>query len=140
MVAVLGETYGVHALKLLRHPMRRDPEVAQILQERSWISLSTLDLGKLQSRPQGSLGHKYLCFLHENDPAHFFEDSEARRVLLEEPDNDQDAAPHEDGAEITPPLLGEQGRAPENAACAGDPELTPDLLEDQPWPASCRLK
>ncbi|XP_022434309.2 ubiquinone biosynthesis protein COQ4 homolog, mitochondrial [Delphinapterus leucas] len=66
MVAVLGETTGCHTLKVLRDQMRRDPEGAQILQERPRISLSTLDLGKLRSLPEGSLGREYLRFLDVN--------------------------------------------------------------------------
>ncbi|KAF6123744.1 coenzyme Q4 [Phyllostomus discolor] len=66
MVAVLGETTGRRALKVLRDQMKRDPEGAQILQERPRISLSTLDLGKLQSLPEGSLGREYLRFLDVN--------------------------------------------------------------------------
>ncbi|XP_073872531.1 ubiquinone biosynthesis protein COQ4 homolog, mitochondrial isoform X2 [Macaca fascicularis] len=66
MVAVLGETTGHRTLKVLRDRMRRDPEGAQILQERPRISTSTLDLGKLQSLPEGSLGREYLRFLDVN--------------------------------------------------------------------------
>uniref|UniRef100_A0A2K6TNX7 Coenzyme Q4 n=1 Tax=Saimiri boliviensis boliviensis TaxID=39432 RepID=A0A2K6TNX7_SAIBB len=66
MVAVLGETTGHRTLKVLRDQMRRDPEGAQILQERPRISTSTLDLGKLQSLPEGSLGREYLRFLDVN--------------------------------------------------------------------------
>ncbi|KAM9206266.1 ubiquinone biosynthesis protein COQ4 homolog, mitochondrial isoform 2-T2 [Dugong dugon] len=69
MVAVLGETTGHRTLKALRDQMRRDPEGAQILQERPRISLSTLDLGKLQSLPEGSFGQEYLRFLDVNEPA-----------------------------------------------------------------------
>ncbi|XP_069913532.1 ubiquinone biosynthesis protein COQ4 homolog, mitochondrial isoform X2 [Oryctolagus cuniculus] len=66
MVAVLGETTGRRTLKVLRDQMRRSPEGAQILQERPRISLSTLDLGKLRSLPDGSLGREYLHFLDVN--------------------------------------------------------------------------
>ncbi|XP_051040992.1 ubiquinone biosynthesis protein COQ4 homolog, mitochondrial isoform X2 [Phodopus roborovskii] len=58
MVAVLGETTGYCTLKFLRDQMKKDPEGAQILQERPRISLSTLDLSKLQSLPEGSLGRE----------------------------------------------------------------------------------
>ncbi|KAF6123747.1 coenzyme Q4 [Phyllostomus discolor] len=70
MVAVLGETTGRRALKVLRDQMKRDPEGAQILQERPRISLSTLDLGKLQSLPEGSLGREYLQGLPRYPSAH----------------------------------------------------------------------
>ncbi|XP_016045351.1 ubiquinone biosynthesis protein COQ4 homolog, mitochondrial isoform X2 [Erinaceus europaeus] len=66
MVAVLGETTGLRALKALRDQMKRDPEGAQILQERPRISLCTLDLDKLRSLPEGSLGREYLRFLDVN--------------------------------------------------------------------------
>uniref|UniRef100_A0ABI7YMY3 Coenzyme Q4 n=1 Tax=Felis catus TaxID=9685 RepID=A0ABI7YMY3_FELCA len=69
MVAVLGETTGLRALKVLRDQMKRDPEGAQILQERPRILLSTLDLDKLRSLPEGSLGQEYLRFLDVNGPA-----------------------------------------------------------------------
>ncbi|XP_014412364.1 ubiquinone biosynthesis protein COQ4 homolog, mitochondrial isoform X3 [Camelus dromedarius] len=66
MVAVLGETTGYRTLKVLRDQMRRDPEGAQILQERPRISLATLDLGKLRSLPEDSFGREYLRFLDVN--------------------------------------------------------------------------
>ncbi|NP_001077141.1 ubiquinone biosynthesis protein COQ4 homolog, mitochondrial isoform 3 [Bos taurus] len=66
MVAVLGETTGRRTLKVLRDQMKRDPEGAQILQERPRISLSTLDMGKLRSLPEGSFGCAYLHFLDVN--------------------------------------------------------------------------
>ncbi|XP_035878197.1 ubiquinone biosynthesis protein COQ4 homolog, mitochondrial isoform X2 [Phyllostomus discolor] len=87
MVAVLGETTGRRALKVLRDQMKRDPEGAQILQERPRISLSTLDLGKLQSLPEGSLGREYLRFLDVNRvspdtraPTRFVDDEELAYV------------------------------------------------------------
>uniref|UniRef100_A0A2K5IPD2 Ubiquinone biosynthesis protein COQ4 homolog, mitochondrial n=1 Tax=Colobus angolensis palliatus TaxID=336983 RepID=A0A2K5IPD2_COLAP len=88
MVAVLGETTGHRTLKVLRDQMRRDPEGAQILQERPRISTSTLDLGKLQSLPEGSLGREYLRFLDVNRvspdtraPTHFVDDEELAYVI-----------------------------------------------------------
>ncbi|XP_036118011.1 ubiquinone biosynthesis protein COQ4 homolog, mitochondrial [Molossus molossus] len=88
MVAVLGETTGCRALKVLRDQMKRDPEGSQILQERPRISLATLDLGKLQSLPEGSLGREYLRFLDENRvspdtraPTRFVDDEELAYVI-----------------------------------------------------------
>ncbi|XP_037706921.1 ubiquinone biosynthesis protein COQ4 homolog, mitochondrial [Choloepus didactylus] len=88
MVAVLGETTGRRALKTLRDQMKRNPEGIQILQERPRISLSTLDLGKLQSLPEGSLGHEYLHFLDVNRvspdtrvPTRFADDEELAYVI-----------------------------------------------------------
>ncbi|XP_007975932.3 ubiquinone biosynthesis protein COQ4 homolog, mitochondrial isoform X1 [Chlorocebus sabaeus] len=88
MVAVLGQTTGHRTLKVLRDQMRRDPEGAQILQERPRISTSTLDLGKLQSLPEGSLGREYLRFLDVNRvspdtraPTRFVDDEELAYVI-----------------------------------------------------------
>ncbi|XP_035973716.1 ubiquinone biosynthesis protein COQ4 homolog, mitochondrial isoform X2 [Halichoerus grypus] len=88
MVAVLGETTGHGALKVLRDQMRNDPEGAEILQERPRISLSTLDLDKLRSLPEGSLGQEYLRFLHVNRvspdtraPTRFVDDEELAYVI-----------------------------------------------------------
>lgn len=88
MVAVLGETTGHRALKFLRDQMKRDPEGTQILQERPRISLSTLDLGKLQSLPEGSLGREYLRFLDVNRvspdtraPTRFVDEEELAYVI-----------------------------------------------------------
>ncbi|XP_026369866.2 ubiquinone biosynthesis protein COQ4 homolog, mitochondrial isoform X1 [Ursus arctos] len=88
MVAVLGETTGHRALKGLRDQMRKDPEGAEILQERPQISLSTLDLDKLRSLPEGSLGQEYLRFLDVNRvspdtraPTRFVDDEELAYVI-----------------------------------------------------------
>uniref|UniRef100_A0A671FN38 Ubiquinone biosynthesis protein COQ4 homolog, mitochondrial n=1 Tax=Rhinolophus ferrumequinum TaxID=59479 RepID=A0A671FN38_RHIFE len=88
MVAVLGETTGHRALKVLRDQMKKDPEGAKILQERPRISLSTLDLGQLQSLPEGSLGREYLRFLDVNRvspdtraPTRFVDDEELAYVI-----------------------------------------------------------
>ncbi|GAB1286165.1 Ubiquinone biosynthesis protein COQ4 homolog, mitochondrial [Apodemus speciosus] len=74
MVAVLGETTGCYTLKFLRDQMKKDPEGAQILQERPRISLSTLDLSKLQNLPEGSLGHT-------RAPTRFVDDEELAYVI-----------------------------------------------------------
>lgn len=88
MVAVLGETTGRRTLKVLRDQMKRDPEGAQILQERPRISLSTLDMGKLRSLPEGSFGCAYLHFLDVNRvspdtraPTRFVDDEELAYVI-----------------------------------------------------------
>ncbi|XP_005346223.1 ubiquinone biosynthesis protein COQ4 homolog, mitochondrial [Microtus ochrogaster] len=88
MVAVLGETTGCHTLRFLRDQMKKDPEGAQILQERPRISLSTLDLSKLRSLPEGSLGREYLRFLDVNRvspdtraPTRFVDDEELAYVI-----------------------------------------------------------
>ncbi|CAL8276899.1 unnamed protein product [Merluccius merluccius] len=66
MVAVLGETTGHQALINLRNRMRNDPEGDIILTERPRIRLSTLDLNKMASLPDGSFGREYLRFLEDN--------------------------------------------------------------------------
>ncbi|XP_030211419.1 ubiquinone biosynthesis protein COQ4 homolog, mitochondrial isoform X1 [Gadus morhua] len=66
MVAVLGETTGYPALIQLRNRMRDDPEGDIILTERPRIRLSTLDLNKMASLPDGSFGREYLRFLDDN--------------------------------------------------------------------------
>ncbi|KAM3874259.1 ubiquinone biosynthesis protein COQ4 homolog, mitochondrial [Diretmus argenteus] len=66
MVAVLGETTGHPALINLRDRMRNDPEGYTILTERPRIRLSTLDLEKMASLPDGSFGREYLRFLEDN--------------------------------------------------------------------------
>ncbi|XP_059213727.1 ubiquinone biosynthesis protein COQ4 homolog, mitochondrial isoform X1 [Centropristis striata] len=66
MVAVLGETTGHLALMNLRDKMRNDPEGYTILTERPRIRLSTLDLNKMASLPDGSFGREYLRFLEDN--------------------------------------------------------------------------
>ncbi|XP_071378472.1 ubiquinone biosynthesis protein COQ4 homolog, mitochondrial isoform X1 [Centroberyx affinis] len=66
MVAVLGETTGHLALLNLRDRMRNDPEGYTILTERPRIRLSTLDLNRMASLPDGSFGREYLRFLEDN--------------------------------------------------------------------------
>ncbi|XP_040914573.1 ubiquinone biosynthesis protein COQ4 homolog, mitochondrial isoform X2 [Toxotes jaculatrix] len=66
MVAVLGETTGHLALINLRDRMRNDPEGYTILTERPRIRLSTLDLSKMASLPDGTFGREYLRFLDDN--------------------------------------------------------------------------
>ncbi|XP_051269384.1 ubiquinone biosynthesis protein COQ4 homolog, mitochondrial isoform X2 [Dicentrarchus labrax] len=66
MVAVLGETTGHLALINLRDRMKNDPEGYTILTERPRIRLSTLDLSRMASLPDGSFGREYLRFLEDN--------------------------------------------------------------------------
>ncbi|XP_045923733.1 ubiquinone biosynthesis protein COQ4 homolog, mitochondrial [Micropterus dolomieu] len=66
MVAVLGETTGHLALIKLRDRMRNDPEGYSVLTERPRIRLSTLDLSKMASLPDGSFGREYFRFLEDN--------------------------------------------------------------------------
>ncbi|XP_030623703.1 ubiquinone biosynthesis protein COQ4 homolog, mitochondrial [Chanos chanos] len=66
MVAVLGETTGHLALIRLRDRMRNNPEGYSILIERPRIRLCTLNLSRMSSLPEGSLGREYLNFLEKN--------------------------------------------------------------------------
>ncbi|KAG7476471.1 hypothetical protein MATL_G00083130 [Megalops atlanticus] len=66
MVAVLGETTGHLALMKLRDRMKSDPEGYSILTERPRIRLSTLDVSRMSTLPDGSLGREYLRFLEDN--------------------------------------------------------------------------
>ncbi|TNM92013.1 hypothetical protein fugu_019025 [Takifugu bimaculatus] len=66
MVAVLGETTGHLALINLRDRMRNDHEGNAVLTERPRIRLSTLDLTKMASMPDGTFGREYLRFLEDN--------------------------------------------------------------------------
>uniref|UniRef100_A0A8C5QLF1 Ubiquinone biosynthesis protein COQ4 homolog, mitochondrial n=1 Tax=Leptobrachium leishanense TaxID=445787 RepID=A0A8C5QLF1_9ANUR len=87
MVAVLGETTGAQALRNLRDRMSRDPEGAQILQERPRIRISTLDVERLRDLPDGSFGREYVRFLDVNHvtpdtrmPVKFVDDEELAYV------------------------------------------------------------
>ncbi|XP_061150061.1 ubiquinone biosynthesis protein COQ4 homolog, mitochondrial isoform X2 [Syngnathus typhle] len=81
MVAVLGETTGHLALLNLRDRMRNDPEGYTILTERPRIRLSTLDLQKMASLPEGSFGREYLRFLDDN---HVTPDSRANVKFVDD--------------------------------------------------------
>ncbi|KAM4533122.1 ubiquinone biosynthesis protein COQ4 homolog, mitochondrial [Fundulus diaphanus] len=89
MVAVLGETTGHLALINLRDRMQNDPEGYTILTERPRIRLSTLDLEKMASLPDGSFGREYLRFLEENKvtpdsraEVKFVDDEELAYIML----------------------------------------------------------
>ncbi|XP_035212719.1 ubiquinone biosynthesis protein COQ4 homolog, mitochondrial-like isoform X2 [Stegodyphus dumicola] len=88
MVAVLSETTGCFAAKKIREKMLKDPEGSQILIEKPRISSSTLDFPLLQTLPEGTLGHAYLCFLKDNNvtpdsrrPVQFIDDAELAYVI-----------------------------------------------------------
>ncbi|KAM4719384.1 ubiquinone biosynthesis protein COQ4 homolog, mitochondrial [Anableps anableps] len=89
MVAVLGETTGHLALINLRDRMKNDPEGYTILTERPRIRLSTLDLEKMASLPDGSFGREYLRFLEDNKvtpdsraEVKFVDDEELAYIML----------------------------------------------------------
>ncbi|XP_078082840.1 ubiquinone biosynthesis protein COQ4 homolog, mitochondrial [Mustelus asterias] len=88
MVAVLGETTGLLAIRKLRDGMRNHPEGNQILQERPRISTSTMDLASLRELPEGAFGREYVRFLDVNQvtpdsrmPVKFVDDEELAYVI-----------------------------------------------------------
>ncbi|XP_043575747.1 ubiquinone biosynthesis protein COQ4 homolog, mitochondrial isoform X1 [Chiloscyllium plagiosum] len=88
MVAVLGETTGLLAIRKLRDRMQNHPEGFQILQERPRISTSTLDLVSLRELPDGTFGREYVRFLDVNKvtpdsrmPVKFVDDEELAYVI-----------------------------------------------------------
>ncbi|XP_065842324.1 ubiquinone biosynthesis protein COQ4 homolog, mitochondrial-like [Oscarella lobularis] len=66
MVAALGETTGESALFRMQRRMRESDEGRRILEEKPRISTKTIDLEKLRSLPESSLGHRYVTFLGAN--------------------------------------------------------------------------
>ncbi|XP_023149217.2 ubiquinone biosynthesis protein COQ4 homolog, mitochondrial isoform X2 [Amphiprion ocellaris] len=89
MVAVLGEATGHFALINLRDRMRNDPEGYTILTERPRIRLSTIDVAKMASLPEGSFGREYVRFLEDNHvtpdsraDVKFVDDEELAYVML----------------------------------------------------------
>ncbi|XP_018412254.1 PREDICTED: ubiquinone biosynthesis protein COQ4 homolog, mitochondrial [Nanorana parkeri] len=87
MIAVLGETTGVLALRSLREKMRNDPEGIQILQERPRICMSNVDIQKFRELPDGVFGREYARFLDINNvtpdtrmPVKFVDDEELAYV------------------------------------------------------------
>ncbi|KAM5146837.1 ubiquinone biosynthesis protein COQ4 homolog, mitochondrial isoform 2-T2 [Mantella aurantiaca] len=87
MIAVLGETTGVQALRSLREKMSNDPEGMQILQERPRIRMSNLDIERFRELPDGVFGREYARFLDDNNvtpdtrmPVKFVDDEELAYV------------------------------------------------------------
>lgn len=67
MVAVSAETLYPSNLANLRQRMMADEEGSLILRETPRINSNTVDLKKLESYPQNSLGYHYIKFLHDNN-------------------------------------------------------------------------
>ncbi|XP_040180410.1 ubiquinone biosynthesis protein COQ4 homolog, mitochondrial [Rana temporaria] len=87
MIAVLGETTGVQALRSLREKLSNDPEGIQILQERPRIRMSNLDIERFREMPDGAFGREYARFLDVNNvtpdtrmPVRFVDDEELAYV------------------------------------------------------------
>lgn len=88
MVAALGETTGLIALRRLRDQMRDDPVGREILRERPSISLQSLQPEELAKLPEGSFGRAYAAFMLHHDfsaddrsPVRFVDDPELAFVI-----------------------------------------------------------
>jgi ubiquinone biosynthesis protein COQ4 len=67
MVAALGETTGLGALKRMRNEMLQDPIGRRILRERPIVHTTTIDFEKLRDLPSNTFGHQYAQFMHKHD-------------------------------------------------------------------------
>lgn len=63
MIAVLGEVTGLQALKYIHQKMMESDEGRKILEEKPRISSGSIDLEKLKTLPDGTLGKAYSNFL-----------------------------------------------------------------------------
>ncbi|KAF5296559.1 hypothetical protein FQA39_LY12477 [Lamprigera yunnana] len=66
MIACLGELTGESAAKYMLNKMESSPEGMQILKNRPRINSKTVDLEKLKTYPEGTLGKVYSNFLDNN--------------------------------------------------------------------------
>ncbi|KAJ8877824.1 hypothetical protein PR048_022282 [Dryococelus australis] len=66
MIAILGETASHSAIRHMLRKMENHPEGREILSQRPRISSNTIDLRKLESMPEGTLGKTYWNFLSTN--------------------------------------------------------------------------
>ncbi|XP_034255505.1 ubiquinone biosynthesis protein COQ4 homolog, mitochondrial [Thrips palmi] len=67
MIATLGETTGSCALQMMLQTMENDEEGRKILSERPRLTSKTINLSKLKSMPEGTLGRAYSNFLTVNN-------------------------------------------------------------------------
>ncbi|KAK2719588.1 ubiquinone biosynthesis protein COQ4 homolog, mitochondrial-like isoform X2 [Artemia franciscana] len=88
MVAILGETTGTKALLGMHERMSIHPEGSEILRSQPRINSSTVDLDKLRSMKEGTLGREYANWLDRNGvspdtrlPVQFVEDPELAYVM-----------------------------------------------------------
>ncbi|KAL9989547.1 hypothetical protein ACROYT_G004109 [Oculina patagonica] len=88
MVATLGETTGLVALKNMHQRMIQDPVGQEILQERPRINSSIIDLDKLRQFPDGLFGREYVRQLDCNrispdgrDEVKFIDDMDLAYVM-----------------------------------------------------------
>ena len=67
MVAALGETTGLYALKQMREKMLLDKTGRQILREKPLVNSSTVNLPYLRSLPKNTFGKQYTRFLQAHN-------------------------------------------------------------------------
>lgn len=66
MIAALGETTGVEALKKIYDGMYNSEEGRRILNDKPRINSKTVNLDELKSMPVNTLGYHYMKFLEDN--------------------------------------------------------------------------
>lgn len=66
MIAALGETTGVEALKKLHDGMYSSEEGQRILKDKPRINTKTVNFDELKSMPENTLGFQYYKFLNDN--------------------------------------------------------------------------
>ncbi|KAI4471312.1 ubiquinone biosynthesis protein [Holotrichia oblita] len=88
MIACMGEATGDMAMKYMLRQMENSPEGSEILKKRPRINSKTVDLEKLKTYPEGTLGKIYTDFLKINgvtpdsrSPVSFVEDIELAYVM-----------------------------------------------------------
>lgn len=63
MVAVCGEVTGAQALQYMQNKMKNDPVGSEILETRPRINSKTVDMDRLRSLPNETLGKQYVDML-----------------------------------------------------------------------------
>ncbi|XP_014215898.1 ubiquinone biosynthesis protein COQ4 homolog, mitochondrial [Copidosoma floridanum] len=88
MIACLGETTGEGALVHCRERMSQSAEGRRLLENKPRINTSTLDIGRLEALPGGTVGRTYADFLRVNKvspddrpPVQFVDDIELAYVM-----------------------------------------------------------
>ena len=66
MIAALGETTGVETLKKIHDGMYNSEEGREILNDKPRINSKTVNLDKLKTMPENTLGFQYFKFLDDN--------------------------------------------------------------------------
>ncbi|KAK2567136.1 Ubiquinone biosynthesis protein COQ4-like protein [Acropora cervicornis] len=87
MVATLGETTGLFALRRMQKRMTEDPVGQHILEERPQLNSLTLDYDRLRQLPDGTFGREYVRGMDVNgiepdrDTVKFVDDTELAYVM-----------------------------------------------------------